>query len=586
MSIVDVNAILNGTPDKRITLAYQNMKDTYNEESANDFFNVYTKESLSSILDNSEYIFSENYKGTEFYKNIVLDESSCIFTRYDDEINKVENFIKENASNMEDNQKDIFNNLLKDMKDFREAHSDIIIVASYINENENGEFEKTLSNYLYEEAYDKSIDLLKNADKLYTKFVYAPFIVESVNFNKRGELNEYIIEEVSGDYNYDTYVETAIVMNKAGACEDYNNALRNFGNTSAVFGIRSWLIANPIPSNVQESLTVTDREVGAVIHEDSNDAVNSLFDDITEAALFEDSDKAKKEFANKVNTLAYEKTMDLLIVEAGFVEDDDSYIVHGYKMLGDNTSLSFDKAYGIISEKCSMTEGTNDFFESSDEDEDDDIDGSLNDLASSYDDNDSSKSDSKEKSSNKSHVTNHQKLQKPKAKNLATKVQTKAQDLEVKQMGAASKFKQKAEETKRAAKAVAALPLNVINEIKHQIAVLDEKDIESRKAYMTQPGYRKKAFRNVKLAIMYGSAAQIKLSLVPMLAVVRHFSKKKDARIRAELERELATEIKVCDAKIEDAQNNNDSKEKYRLIRLRDQLEAERMRVIVNSKKM
>lgn len=175
---------------------------------------------------------------------------------------------------------------------------------------------------------------------------------------------------------------------------------------------------------------------------------------------------------------------------------------------------------------------------------------------------------------------------KPKAKNLATKVQTAAQDLEVKQMNAYSKMKQKGAEIGRAAKAVATLPMNVISDIKKQINDLHEKDIERRKAYMTEPGYRRKAFRNLKLAIMYGSAAQVKLSLVPTLAIIRHFSKKKDAFVRKELLYELDTEIKVCDAKIEDAANNNDTTEKYRLIRLRDKLNREKFRVMLNSKKM
>ena len=70
MSIVDVNAIINGTPDKRISNAYQLMKEAYNETSANEFYEVYSKESLFDILNNSWLIFSECFKGLDFYKDI------------------------------------------------------------------------------------------------------------------------------------------------------------------------------------------------------------------------------------------------------------------------------------------------------------------------------------------------------------------------------------------------------------------------------------------------------------------------------------------------------------------------------------
>ena len=83
---------------------------------------------------------------------------------------------------------------------------------------------------------------------------------------------------------------------------------------------------------------------------------------------------------------------------------------------------------------------------------------------------------------------------------------------------------------------------------------------------------------------MYGSAANVKLALVPVVAVARHYSKMKDRRIRNETIREITTEIKVCEEKIADANANNDTAEKYRLIRIKDQLDDELVRVKTNSK--
>ena len=54
--------------------------------------------------------------------------------------------------------------------------------------------------------------------------------------------------------------------------------------------------------------------------------------------------------------------------------------------------------------------------------------------------------------------------------------------------------------------------------------------------------------------------------------------------MKNELVREIGTEIKICEEKINDANANGDTKEKYRLMRIKDQLDAELVRVKVNSK--
>ena len=112
----------------------------------------------------------------------------------------------------------------------------------------------------------------------------------------------------------------------------------------------------------------------------------------------------------------------------------------------------------------------------------------------------------------------------------------------------------------------------------------DQMDDERRKNFMRKPGFRKSAFKKLKLAIMYGTAAQCKLALVIPLAICRHFSKDKDRRMRNELIMEIDTQIKVTDAKISDAEAKGDRKELYHLIRIKDQLTRERSRVLTNSK--
>lgn len=157
-------------------------------------------------------------------------------------------------------------------------------------------------------------------------------------------------------------------------------------------------------------------------------------------------------------------------------------------------------------------------------------------------------------------------------------------DKEVKQRRKLSELRQKGQEALNAAKASLQLPKNIIDEIKGIVRKVDEWDDERRKKYITEPGFRKKIFKNLKLAILYGTVAQVRLSLLPITIASRSLSKKKNIRMRNELARELETEIKVCDEKINDANANNDTQEKYRLMRIKDQLEAERIRVRTNSR--
>jgi hypothetical protein len=157
-------------------------------------------------------------------------------------------------------------------------------------------------------------------------------------------------------------------------------------------------------------------------------------------------------------------------------------------------------------------------------------------------------------------------------------------DAEAKQMKRMANLKQSVGEVKNAAKAVAALPANILNSIKSVAKQWDEADEDRRKKYMIEPGFRKRSLKNLKLAILYGGAAQANLALVPVIAIARHYSKDKDRRIRNELAHELDTEIKVTEEKISDASANGDQQQKYKLMRIKASLEKEAMRVKTNSK--
>lgn len=153
-------------------------------------------------------------------------------------------------------------------------------------------------------------------------------------------------------------------------------------------------------------------------------------------------------------------------------------------------------------------------------------------------------------------------------------------DVEIGQQRMFGKIKRGYGKVRNAVKAVTTLPLNIVKSIKDISKKMDEADDERRKKYMTEPGFRKKVFRNMKLALMYQGVASANLALLPITIFARHASKQKNARIRNELYSEIMTEIKICDEKINDATGND----KYKLMRLKNKLENEAVRVRYNSK--
>lgn len=174
-------------------------------------------------------------------------------------------------------------------------------------------------------------------------------------------------------------------------------------------------------------------------------------------------------------------------------------------------------------------------------------------------------------------------IKKPK-EDFATKLQNKALDHDAKRQEKKAIKDEKNTKLKNAGKAMAAGPKGWVDNVKNFTRKFDKMDDNRRKKFFLTPGYRHRLFKNLKLALIYGGAAQAKLTFVPIVALCRHFSKDKDRRVRNELYRELDTEIKICEEKISDANSNGDQQEKYKLMRIKAKLEAEKNRVGVNSK--
>ena len=148
---LNIDNILNGTASKRIKLGYQNFtQNDYTDSGSKEFMNLYEKESLSDIVDNSIYIMKDPFNGIKFYEKVVLDPSFCLFTSYESELQKVRSVI-ESAEKLHipDKQKELYEALESKLVDLIDKSKNIRIVCEYVKENIDSDFEKNLSDILY-----------------------------------------------------------------------------------------------------------------------------------------------------------------------------------------------------------------------------------------------------------------------------------------------------------------------------------------------------------------------------------------------------------------------------------------------------
>lgn len=566
---IDIERIINGTPDKRIVNAYNTLKNDYTEENAGRYKEVYSNEPISSILDNAEIIFSEPYFGTDFFIKLV-EANSCIwFTRYEDIYNKISNFYDTYISKMNGVQKEKLA-ILQDTMHRRLIESGNVINYAYYIKDNIGDIESDLLDAVCEEKPSVVEDIIMdNIDNIIVLFTYLPYVANVFHPETLDKIAEHLLEacDINNDFDNDmwsTYIECVIMANKLSKDKGWLEAVHNNINNRSL----RQLLREFINTDLNEVISnMNIKRVKSVPHHVSIESaiddqlLNMEFGDMN----FEENSITKKGFEDYTR-IAFEKTSEHIGIEYSYTNNTESTI-EGYSLFRENCSL--DDAYTYIS---AFVEAEETNFEVDNKDNRDYLASTAK----------SPKTKESNSGSSRDYVATNSKA--PKAKNVANSIQYKAMDAEAKQMALFGKVARTGQDVVNAGKAVMALPMNVVKEIKKVSDDLDKADDNRRKAFMTDPGFRKKSFHNLKMAIMYGTAVQINLALLPILLIIRHFSKDKDIRIRNELIREIETEIKVCEEKITDASSAGDNKEKYRLIRIKEKLLAELARVKSNSK--
>lgn len=578
MSLVNKERILNGNPKKKLMIAFENLKENYTKENALAYMDTYKNKPLSFILENARMIYAEPYYGYQFYKNIVDGPVDYpIFHEYATQLESVNQFIEENASKMKKSQAELFTDLKHSLQDKQQKHRNASCIFKYIDDkgpDARATAIKVCDNvYKYnhtigdekDDAEDDLRDALTTMDKT-TYALYAPYVNKATNdpalMVRKPELEVNAISDIINDTSaFESYIESVFVISKLNDDDVYKEAVESIPyQTRSVFtGYLEESAKEQIDSIAVEKV----KEIKSY-YASPKSAVNSIFEASFEDEIFKDDNDRMKTNILTMEKVAYEKLSDILLYEY-WDADELTDPVSSYNFFGEGVSVM--EAYDSVINKLSKINYELGIITESEED--DELDKEINDINNDDDEvlHDSSK-----------------KVEAPKPKNLANKVQFDAMDAEAKQMKKMGEKQLKGQERKNALKAVTQLPKNVIKSIKDLFKKAEEKDIEKRKRFMVEPGYRKHAFRNFKLALLYGGAFSLDKALVPVTMVARHFSKQKDRRVRNELVSEIETDIKICEEKISDANGNGDNKEKYKLMRIKNKLERELLRVKTNSK--
>ena len=595
MSFVNKEKILNANPLKRLLIGYEKLKENFTEEAAYSYMSLYKDQPLSFLLENSELIFKEPYYGYDFYKTLMEGENVeyPLFHQYDIEKGKVQNYLDQNKEKMSIKQAEMYEDLLSCLKDQEEKFKNCKTVCGYLQ----GEYPQLNADIpeLCDDLYDynkcctrgeRDIVSRKIKDKMCNipnsaYNLYAPFVNRATHdpsLIARSDMEEIKDASVFRGENYksefESYIESVFLVSKLFDDAVYEESVREVPNVT----IRSIFTGYHKESAREQINNIVTEHVSQMetFYASPKASVNKIFNDVLDDAIYEEEFREAKEYCLGLQKIAYDKLSDIILYEYLDTTDLESP-VSSYSFFSENTTV--EEAMQMIIEKVNEI---NEELSYISEEEDNDLDKELEKYEKEFDE--KNKDDDKNIDKSDAEKYEPKKVDAPKPKNLSNKIQFKAQDAEVKQMKKMGEKELKGQERKNALKAVAQLPKNIIDNIKKQIHKVDEKDDERRIKYMTEPGFRKKAFRNLKLAIMYGSAAQIKLAFVPITALTRHFSKEKDRRIRNELLNKLETEIKICDEKINDANSEGDKNEKYQLMRIKAKLERERLRVRTNSR--
>lgn len=599
---INTDAVLNSNPKKKLIIAFENLKKKYTEENAKEYMNLYKDKPLAFIIENSRYIFSEPFFGYEFYRNIIDNPYAILINEYGNEYEKVSDFVEVHGRNMGLKQKNMYDNLstFLESKYQKYSNSSTILNHAFLNESVKNSYDVLIQLIYEHDSYvinDKtnrewadmiteSISEINNPDIFYAISPYINNIIDMngyISSNINNYFSECSIDKDRIDENdWKKFIESVLIVSKLFNDDVYVEAVDGLSGHNRI------LLSSMAVESVKDQINdlniryVNESSRGAYdcYYSTPMDAVNRIIEDRNYYSIFKEDNEIIKEERTKLRDMSLSMIKEY--VEIDFYNSSDiNNSIEGYNFFEDGTSI--EDAFILINERTAgepsktMKSFTSDYNEK----ESNPKENKKKENKFSFDD-DEIDNDVDEIVGNSS-----KKVSAPKA-SIARKIQHSAMDSESNKYKKIADNEQRGQEVKNAVKAVkktaTTIPNSINDKIKNTIKEWDEADDEKRKKYMAEPGFRKKYFRNLKLALMYGATASVNPLLLPIAFMGRHMSKEKNKRIRNEYVKELTTEIKVCEEKIQDAQYNGDKAEKYKLMRIKGDLEQQLYRVKMNSR--
>lgn len=553
MPELDYDEILYGNPAKKLRAKHAELCRNFSEDLAKDYSRLYMEQPLSFLLENSRYIFSEPMYGLSYYKEKVSDVRTCLeFAEdYPEELEKVEAFVEEYGPKMSPEQKSNYEELVTLLQEKVEGSNSIRIMLAYEDVHPNATvsvnpvlfFTHTPEYFLKEDASEKDMhDIMERC----------------------GELATLCSTNCEDSYEWKTIFESMVTARMLTRDSVYQEAIQH---TPRIFRTLVNSLANAsIADKIDSIYTTTEKDALFREYGTPEFAVDTIFDVYeSSCTLYKDEFEHTKEKIDDLVGSSYHFLNELIALEYANTDNPNAALVGFQDLFSESTTIS--EAWKEISEKASEYEEATDASILT-ESELGEPSQTVRDTAGYIQEEEPARKKSKP----------------PVSDSTARNIQSKWMDREAKFMKRRAKAKETGEEIKGAVKAVGAIPASIKKDIDTTIQEWDNADEERRRKYMTKPGFRKKIFRNLKLALMYGAAASWSILMVPVTALCRHYSKSKDRRVRNQLVRELDTEIEICKTKIEDASSMGHNQEKYKLMRIKSKLEEQKLRVLSNSK--
>lgn len=634
--VFNTDKILSGTDHKILVREFNNLKENYTKVNAIKYSELYENKNLSEILNDSEYIFPESYKGYKFYRNI-MENATLPFDQYDIQLDKVNSYIKEHGEKMSSTQLKEFTELVDIIQHRKDDHINAVKLYTemVIDTSDN-------SMKLYDALY-------AGYNKLITESEMHSVVRESLLSNKcqfmdimnclsdkerfHNHLNMYLEtcyvddaidpDDVVNNSNMKNMLER--MMRDQVFCESVNS-IRNSNlryNIIGLAGISDTDILNnikyehvndydPLFSTMDNALerVYMDRYGEDFIKEEYQDErLNRLESQI---ALFEtvrdyigyDLENDYEQSTYTGNDLGFNTVIESgnsdnstinTIVSMNSIIDElkDEYFSEASKYISD---MMPDSAKDANFNKR-ITEAKKKRFRTDDDDDEDEEDNSTNPfsvkarnrnkkkgnihaVANSDDEDDDGDDDN---DTENDHEEKDDTPKKPKG-GLARNIESGIVGVNSKINKVASGVKQGVSHGKSIIRGATEIPRSAVTSIENLIQDLQDMDENRRKQWMMKAGNRSKVINNLNTAIQYGTVASINPLYLPLLTFYRANNKTKNKRLYNEMRYEIESEIKILQMKIDDARAAGDTTASYELTRTKAKFEYQLQRLKLNAK--